>query len=319
MVTPPTINQTHNNSHYHPTSFPPLYVPYLPYLSFCIYIHTPVFWSKSLSKSSHAQNYKFGALLDVILRQLLTTSMSSIGKTEVMVELSEEQRRRMDESRRKALSRLQERRVEVIEAGNQHRTKGGYLSSSSKRKGEEAHRISPPSAKKKSSRQGGRGEVRHLAHFGESAEAACTRERIKENTLVETRSCESCGGTGDDKGIDTLLLETFDVAVCRPCKAKHEKYQLITKKEATSVYLLPEGTIAILKFLEKDNPHHTSWTKMKLFLRKQVLEYSHKRWKGAEGLQAEVERREELKWNRAVARTKGVFKQKKGDRTNAGD
>ncbi|CAN0453858.1 unnamed protein product, partial [Discosporangium mesarthrocarpum] len=78
----------------------------------------------------------------------------------------------------------------------------------------------------------------------------------------------------------------------------------ITKKEAIGTFLLPEGTIAVLPYIERENPHHASWTKMKLFLKKHVLEYSHKRWGGVEGLERERKRREELKWNRAVARTK---------------
>lgn len=41
-----------------------------------------------------------------------------------------------------------------------------------------------------------------------------------------------------------------------------ERYQCVTKKEAKDYYLLPEGTIAVLKFVERDNPHHSSWTKV---------------------------------------------------------
>lgn len=43
----------------------------------------------------------------------------------------------------------------------------------------------------------------------------------------------------------------------------HEEYQCVTKKEAKEAYLLPEGTICVLKFIERDNPHHSSWTKVR--------------------------------------------------------
>ncbi|CAN0515407.1 unnamed protein product, partial [Scytosiphon promiscuus] len=42
-----------------------------------------------------------------------------------------------------------------------------------------------------------------------------------------------------------------------------EEFQCVTKKEAKETYLLPEGTIAVLKFIERDNPHHSAWTKVK--------------------------------------------------------
>ena len=41
-----------------------------------------------------------------------------------------------------------------------------------------------------------------------------------------------------------------------------EEFQCVPKKEAKETYLLPEGTIAVLKFIERDNPHHASWTKV---------------------------------------------------------
>lgn len=58
--------------------------------------------------------------------------------------------------------------------------------------------------------------------------------------------------------------------VCVSCKSHNDDYDLITKGEVQSRYLLPEGSIAMLKFLEKENPRHGSWTTMKLYLNKQV-------------------------------------------------
>ena len=64
------------------------------------------------------------------------------------------------------------------------------------------------------------------------------------------------------------LTRLFGVG-CTPAHATSaaqlsgEDYQCVTKKEAKETYLLPEGTIAVLKFVERDNPHHSSWTKVR--------------------------------------------------------
>lgn len=43
---------------------------------------------------------------------------------------------------------------------------------------------------------------------------------------------------------------------------------------------------------------------MKLYLRREVMSYSYKRWGGPSGLEAERERREALKYDRSLTRTK---------------
>lgn len=46
------------------------------------------------------------------------------------------------------------------------------------------------------------------------------------------------------------------------------------------------------------------YLQMKLFLRRDVASYSYKRWGGEDGLAAEKNRRDELKYDRSLARTK---------------
>ncbi|CAN0544255.1 unnamed protein product, partial [Ectocarpus sp. 8 AP-2014] len=43
---------------------------------------------------------------------------------------------------------------------------------------------------------------------------------------------------------------------------------------------------------------------MKLYLRREVVAYSYKRWGSEDGLAAERRRRESLKYDRSLARTK---------------
>ncbi|CAN0465962.1 unnamed protein product [Ectocarpus sp. 12 AP-2014] len=52
---------------------------------------------------------------------------------------------------------------------------------------------------------------------------------------------------------------------------------------------------------------------MKLYLRREVVGYSYKRWGSEDGLAAERRRRESLKYDRSLARTKGIFKRSRSD------
>ncbi|CAM9330305.1 unnamed protein product [Ectocarpus sp. 12 AP-2014] len=130
---------------------------------------------------------------------------------------------------------------------------------------------------------------------------------------VAAIACEGCGGEQDDARMDKELLEAFGISVCRTCKLSREEFQYVSTKDVKDTYLLPQGTTAVLKFVERDNPHHSSWTKMKLYLRREVVGYSYKRWGSEDGLAAERRRRESLKYDRSLARTKGIFKRSRSD------
>lgn len=94
--------------------------------------------------------------------------------------------------------------------------------------------------------------------------------------------------------IDKNLYANFDVRACRKCvKAKPEKYSLLTKTEAKEDNLLTEPEIAdkdLLKRIEKPNPH--GYSNMQLFVRFQVEEFAWKKWGGPEQLDQEWDRRE---------------------------
>ncbi|CAM9465963.1 unnamed protein product [Ectocarpus sp. 12 AP-2014] len=130
---------------------------------------------------------------------------------------------------------------------------------------------------------------------------------------VAAIACEGCGGEQDDARMDKELLEAFGISVCRTCKLSREDFQYVSTKDVKDTYLLPQGTIAVLKFVERDNPHHSSWTKMKLYLRREVVAYSYKRWGSEDGLAAERRRRESLKYDRSLARTQGIFKRSRSE------
>ncbi len=72
-------------------------------------------------------------------------------------------------------------------------------------------------------------------------------------------------------------------------------YDLINKSDIAAQYLLPDDSISLLKYIEKPNPINTRYKPMKLYLRKQARIKSYKRWVDEEGLNAEIERRKNLK------------------------
>lgn len=101
--------------------------------------------------------------------------------------------------------------------------------------------------------------------------------------------------------IDPNLYSNFrQVRVCRRCaKEKPEKYALLTKTESKEDYLLTEPElqdVALLPRIEKPNPH--GYSRMQLFLRFQVEEFAVKKWGSLEQLDKEWEKREEMRLKR---------------------
>lgn len=84
--------------------------------------------------------------------------------------------------------------------------------------------------------------------------------------------------------------------------------ELVTKKEAKKMYCLPEGTLAVCTVVEKDNPHHKGWAKMKLYNRSELRSRARKRFGGKEGLIAERRKREDERFRNDIEKTKDIFK-----------
>lgn len=74
----------------------------------------------------------------------------------------------------------------------------------------------------------------------------------------------------------SYLMTNFDHPVCDRCKDKFgkEKFDLITKTEAKKEYLLKDCDIDLrsppLRFILGKNPHNSRWGEMKLYLLLQV-------------------------------------------------
>jgi len=115
--------------------------------------------------------------------------------------------------------------------------------------------------------------------------------------------CEVCRST---ELLDQQRLEAFAVSVCKKCVDKMDDYDLMSKADASSQYLLPDDTLNFLPHKEKSNPHNKTWAPMKQFLRKQVRDQSYERWKDEDGLRAEKTRRDKLKYERDLAKAQAV-------------
>mmetsp|Transcript_11727 Transcript_11727/g.16436 ORF Transcript_11727/g.16436 Transcript_11727/m.16436 type:complete len:170 (+) Transcript_11727:367-876(+) len=82
----------------------------------------------------------------------------------------------------------------------------------------------------------------------------------------------------------------------------------VSKKEAQSMYCLPEGTLAVCTFVEKENPRNKGFAPMKLYERKDIRQRAHRRFGGVDGLQKERKQREENRFRKDLERTKDIFR-----------
>ncbi|ODV77151.1 DNA repair protein [Suhomyces tanzawaensis NRRL Y-17324] len=133
------------------------------------------------------------------------------------------------------------------------------------------------------------------------------KEKQKEQLIVKDLAppidienapkCFECGSLEIDPN---LFTNFWQVRACRKCvKEKPEKYSLLTKTECKEDYLLTDPElrdVALLPRIEKPNPH--GYSRMQLFLRFQVEQFAWKKWGSSEKLDEEWERREAMRIKR---------------------
>jgi XPA protein C-terminus len=129
---------------------------------------------------------------------------------------------------------------------------------------------------------------------GDAGERECKRRRESLEAISDTKLKE----VAQQEGTDILCLEEFEVGAS----------EFVTKKEAIKMYCLPEGTLAVCKVEEKQNPHHKGWTPMKLYNRSEIRRRARERFGGLEGLILERRNREEKRFHKDMERTKDVFR-----------
>ncbi|EWM29360.1 dna repair protein rad14 [Nannochloropsis gaditana] len=140
----------------------------------------------------------------------------------------------------------------------------------------------------------------------DSVPTAAPSAPVPKATQVEGKglSCEVCGSGL----VDPMYHDVFRITVCTPCKNNNEEeYGLVTKGDAVAEFLLQEGTMRVMPYLERNNPRNTKYQKMKLYCRRLLRAKAYERWDGPEGLAEERNRRRERRYESAIDKTLNVF------------
>ncbi len=122
-------------------------------------------------------------------------------------------------------------------------------------------------------------------------------KKRKVDGLAESERDNNRGPKGSKEGeIIAEKLDTQDADESSLEEFEVNASQYVSQTELQRVYLLPKGTIDVMSFIEKDNPHNRGWSKLKLYSRSDARRRARKRFGGKEGLIAERENRKRKKF-----------------------
>ena len=119
------------------------------------------------------------------------------------------------------------------------------------------------------------------------------------------RTADDCGTCG--ALADAALRTAFSIQTCNACRRRDPSLDLLNATDAARTYLLPQATLKCLPTLERENPRQPTWTPMRLFLRRHLVEHANRRWGDEAGLEAERKRRAAAKVKRDDAKAKDFF------------
>lgn len=102
----------------------------------------------------------------------------------------------------------------------------------------------------------------------------------------------------DSKEEEDVVLEDFEVGASA----------FVSKREAVQQYCLPEGTLAVCDFVERDNPRNKAWAPLKLYKRAEIRKRARERFGGLEGLVEERRKRAERRFKKDLMAAEDVFK-----------
>ena len=114
--------------------------------------------------------------------------------------------------------------------------------------------------------------------------------------------CDTCGGLAD-----AAFRAAFSIQTCNACRRRDPSLDLLNATDAARTYLLPQATLKCLPTLERANPRQPTWTPMRLFLRRHLVDHANRRWGDEAGLEAERKRRAAAKVKRDDAKAKDFF------------
>jgi hypothetical protein len=197
------------------------------------------------------------------------------------MELTEEQRERIRRNRERALKLQQEHKKHRIEADSSSTTDGETSLGTGKLDGKELQQ--------------------HLSETGK-------RQKINAQEINDTcHSSEIRLQNGKDFPTDNIIGDD---------KYKNDEIELfeegaseyVTKQEAMKVYCLPLGTLEVCSYVEKPNPKNNSWQSMKLYYRNEIRHRAHARYGGITGLMEERNKRNQLRLQKDIEKSKDIFK-----------
>ena len=196
--------------------------------------------------------------------------------------LTEEEKERIRKNRERALEiqKCRRRREEEEQERKAIKSKSGGVGGGGDGTGTGADAVIKESSEKK------RGGVEP------PEELQSKRAKLKNKMVVK--------GDNEEEDADDLDLEAFEEGAS----------EFVTKQEAKKMYCLPEGTLQVCAVVEKDNPRHSGWSKMKLYNRSEIRRRARKRFGGKEGLITERRKREDERFRSDMEKTKDIFKKK---------
>lgn len=136
------------------------------------------------------------------------------------------------------------------------------------------------------------------------------REEIKKNERSEKISDQSAEEKEKPvkKQRTSTVKENEEFRLEAPLEDfEEEASEWVTKTEAMTVYCLPEGTMAVCSYEEKENPRNPKFKPMKLYKRSEIRYRAHKRHGGLDGLIEERNKRRQRKLEREMEEAREIF------------
>jgi len=206
------------------------------------------------------------------------------------MELTEEQKERIRANRERAFAIQRQRRRKLLELSEEEEGKvatAATTSGSTAANGGDG----PDNKRLKKGVVSPRQESPPTA--GTSDESA--RDEKKEKTEGDAGTVDSAVAAAPEEDVE---LEEFEIGAS----------EWVTKTEASKLYCLPEGTLAVCQYREKPNPRNAKWTPLKLYSRSEIRRRARERYGGLDGLREERNRRAEKKYRGDLERTKNVLR-----------
>lgn len=124
------------------------------------------------------------------------------------------------------------------------------------------------------------------------------KQKTTDSSTKTTSQVSNCTVTEDHQYRSDAPLEDFEEGAS----------EWISKTEAMTMYCLPEGTMAVCSYEEKQNPRNPLFKPMKLYKRSEIRYRAHKRHGGLDGLVKERNKRRQRKLEKDLEEARDIFK-----------